>query len=250
MLESIYWTLYEALEGKTGLLYFYIAIGFVFIKCKKIGYVYAAVIVVWLAILVQFLESSTALYMTEIEKGIAMLFGTLVGGWRFLTRHTQSFGFPFFSIPNVFERIELFFDTRRAKRAYAEELGKEKARQQTGSSGSHQEQKNSGSSNQRSNHSRSSKHSNNEDNKSSSSEEKFRNARSAKQGSNAGTETPWDILGIPEGSTKNEIKMAYRRQANRFHPDKMPDSIRGDADLEVAYNAKFDKIKKAYERLI
>lgn len=53
--------------------------------------------------------------------------------------------------------------------------------------------------------------------------------------------TPRAILGVSETATLEEIKLAYRRLARQFHPDRNP----GD---ETAA-AKFDKIQKAFNQL-
>lgn len=251
MFESIFWTSVEVLHEKIGLLYFYIGIGYVFIRCRSIGYGYASVIVLWLLLLAYMVGDVTFLQLSETEKFLAILFGTLVGGWHFLRRHTHGFGFPFFRMPNYLERVELYFDKRRARRAYAEELGRAEARKQAGASNG--SQKNSGSQQRQKKQSdRSSTHRKQKEQTnqhSQSSKDRFKNARQKKPARSSSTEADWDILEIPRGSSKDVIKQAYRKQANRFHPDKMPDSIRGDADLEEAYNAKFIKVKKAYERL-
>jgi DnaJ-class molecular chaperone len=52
-----------------------------------------------------------------------------------------------------------------------------------------------------------------------------------------------DILGLSEGASKDEIKKAYRKLAQKFHPDK--NQGEGAAEAE----AKFKEIKAAYEHL-
>lgn len=54
------------------------------------------------------------------------------------------------------------------------------------------------------------------------------------------TETYYDILDIYEDATPEEIKKAYRRQAQVWHPDKTPGELA---------KARFIKIKEAYETL-
>jgi len=49
------------------------------------------------------------------------------------------------------------------------------------------------------------------------------------------------ILKIPFGATKKEIRKAYRRLAMKYHPDRNP------GDPEAA--GKFKKVQKAYETL-
>lgn len=52
---------------------------------------------------------------------------------------------------------------------------------------------------------------------------------------------PYDIMGIPLNATDDEIKVAYRKLAREWHPDKNPD------DPEAA--AKFILLSKAYQAL-
>jgi len=252
MFESIFWTLVETLHEKLGLLYFYIGIGYVFIRCRSIGYGYASVIVLWLLLLAYMVGEVTFLQLSETEKLLAILFGTLVGGWRFLRRHAHGFGFPFFSMPNYLERVELYFDKRRARRAYAEELGKEEARKQANATGTSQKRNSHNHSDRSRNQNSSSRKKRNTNSGSSSTrsgQEKFKKARE-KKAEPQKHESDWDILEIPSGSSKEVIKQAYRKQSARFHPDKMPENVRSDTDLQEAYTAKFVKVKKAYERLI
>lgn len=55
------------------------------------------------------------------------------------------------------------------------------------------------------------------------------------------SESFYNILGLEEGSTKEEIKKAYRSLSFKFHPDKNP------GNLEAT--GKFQKISEAYETL-
>jgi len=55
------------------------------------------------------------------------------------------------------------------------------------------------------------------------------------------TDTFYNILGVEENSTKDEIKKAYRKLSLQWHPDKNPGNV-------IALE-KFQKINEAYETL-
>jgi len=57
---------------------------------------------------------------------------------------------------------------------------------------------------------------------------------------------PYEILGISEGATQAEIRSAYRKQAQRYHPDRV--SHLGEEFQQLA-KEKFQDIQKAYEVL-
>ena len=50
----------------------------------------------------------------------------------------------------------------------------------------------------------------------------------------------YDVLGVPETATLQEVKAAYRRMALRYHPD-----VNRSRDAE----ARMKEINEAYERL-
>ena len=62
----------------------------------------------------------------------------------------------------------------------------------------------------------------------------------------------YELLGISKGATADEIKKAYRKQANIHHPDKNPDNKESEdkfKDIAEAYEVLSDTNKKAqYDR--
>ncbi|CAE7524442.1 dnaJ [Symbiodinium sp. KB8] len=52
---------------------------------------------------------------------------------------------------------------------------------------------------------------------------------------------PWEVLGIPQGANKDEIKLAYRRLALKFHPD---------VDKSKRATSRFQEIQVAYKKMI
>jgi len=61
-----------------------------------------------------------------------------------------------------------------------------------------------------------------------------------------GRKWAYDVLELPEGSSQDEIKKAYRRMAMKYHPDKV--SALGDEERKKA-EEKFKEVKKAYDLL-
>ena len=58
-------------------------------------------------------------------------------------------------------------------------------------------------------------------------------------------QNPYEILGIKEGATKDEIKAAYREQVKKYHPDKHHDN-----PLYELAEEKLQEINEAYEYLM
>ena len=52
---------------------------------------------------------------------------------------------------------------------------------------------------------------------------------------------PYEILGIREGATMDEIKRAYRKKAKEYHPDLHPDDPKA--------NEKMQQVNEAYDML-
>ncbi len=57
---------------------------------------------------------------------------------------------------------------------------------------------------------------------------------------------PYQILGVSRNASQQEIKSAFRKQAQRYHPDRV--SHLGEEFQQLA-KEKFQKIQKAYEIL-
>ena len=57
---------------------------------------------------------------------------------------------------------------------------------------------------------------------------------------------PYQILEVPRNASQQEIKSAFRKQARRYHPDRV--SHLGDEFQQLA-KEKFQEIQKAYEIL-
>lgn len=226
-----------------------ISIGYVFIRIKEIGYLFSALFICTSAFFVYAVRYKESSGLSDLEQIVFIFFGTLIGGWRYLFgNYGLPFGIPSF---NLFGRFNDYRDTRRFRKTYAEELAREAAKKHAWGAD------NAGTHNNTGTHRRTEQSS--EHDKTRERKERYKRTReeaqeetnrSSSQNNYTSVESDWDILGIPEGSTKEEIQRAYRKQSNRVHPDKMPDSIRGDSDLEKAYNDKFVKVNKAYERLM
>jgi hypothetical protein len=58
---------------------------------------------------------------------------------------------------------------------------------------------------------------------------------------------PYQILGVPRNASQQEIKSAFRKQAQRYHPDRV--SHLGEEFQQLA-KEKFQEIQEAYEMLL
>lgn len=56
---------------------------------------------------------------------------------------------------------------------------------------------------------------------------------------------PYEVLGIKEGASKDEIKAAYREQVKKYHPDKHQDNPLNDLAEE-----KMQEVNEAYDMLM
>lgn len=59
--------------------------------------------------------------------------------------------------------------------------------------------------------------------------------------------TPHEILGVPPGASNEEVKAAYRKLANQYHPDKV--AHLGDEFQKLA-EMRFKEIQEAYQKIV
>lgn len=79
---------------------------------------------------------------------------------------------------------------------------------------------------------------------------KDRNSGSSEKKENSeqsSPKSPYDILGIRSGATKEEIMAAYKKAVKKYHPDKL--SHLGEEFSSLA-NEKFLEIQRAYDALM
>jgi hypothetical protein len=58
---------------------------------------------------------------------------------------------------------------------------------------------------------------------------------------------PYEVLGVARNASMDEIKNAYRKLANKYHPDKV--NYLGDEFRELA-DKRFKEIQEAYQELV
>lgn len=59
-------------------------------------------------------------------------------------------------------------------------------------------------------------------------------------------QSPYEVLGIGPSASQDEIKAAYRKLANQYHPDKV---VHLGEELQALADQRFKEIQKAYEQL-
>lgn len=58
---------------------------------------------------------------------------------------------------------------------------------------------------------------------------------------------PYEVLGLKQGATKDEIKSAYRTMAAKYHPDKAANATK---EIKKLAEEKFKAIRLAYDSLL
>ena len=79
------------------------------------------------------------------------------------------------------------------------------------------------------------------------SRQRFNESNSQGQHDSAGHRSPYDVLGVPNTATMDEIKSAYRKLAAQYHPDKV--AHLGDEFRSLAEN-RFKEIQQAYQEIV
>jgi uncharacterized membrane protein YkvA (DUF1232 family) len=70
--------------------------------------------------------------------------------------------------------------------------------------------------------------------------------RAQQPGKDFSKKDPYEVLGVARGASCDEIKNAYRKLANKYHPDKV--NYLGEEFKELA-DKRFKEIQEAYEQL-
>lgn len=74
----------------------------------------------------------------------------------------------------------------------------------------------------------------------------YGNQNNTKKDTRFSSQDPYDILGVSRHASASEIKNAYRKLANKYHPDKV--NHLGEEFKELA-EKKFKDIQEAYQKI-
>ncbi len=245
MIENLIAWFYNYVDYYAIDIFLFLLVGYVFIRCRSIGYVYSGGLILFLI----FLTHIGGYAMPQVDIAIVIFLGTLAGGWRYLARarsYGGGFGSPLFSLRlpqfSFFGSWLNAYDTRKAQsrfnKTYAEELAREKAKKDA---------RGSESSNQRSTNREN--RSNSEDSRRKKRKESFRDSRSEAEDkqSNQSNYQPgkmtrkqaMELLGLPEVFSRDKLKEQRDRLNKVYHSDS---SNKSD-------NTMFYKVQEAYEIL-
>lgn len=269
MIENLILAFYSYLNLYFLDVFLFLLVGYVFIRCRSIGYAYSGVLILFLI----FFSYVGGYAMPQVHIAITILLGTLAGGWRYLAQarsHSWGFGFPFFSlrIPQLsffgswFERLDTYQAERRYRKIYTEERAREQAKKDA--RGSYSQGRSSkpgeskprrpgrpqGRSSDRFQKNReqprpSAKPNTDQKTRQQQRKESFKRAR-PEPPPQSKPRNSLEILGLSAGYSQDELKERYRKLASQYHPDKyqnMSDTVKQEM------NAEFVAVKQAYEKL-
>lgn len=217
----------------------FLLIGFVFIRCRSIGYAYSAVVVLALI----FISYVGGYAMPQRDIAIVIFLGTVAGGWRYLL---QSYSF----IGSPFRIVRSYFSQRRFRKVYQEEYVREEARQRAkGSKSAKSHQRERGNYSNRDTDSQKRDTHEEQQRRQEERKERFKRSRAS---DSPGTKAPpqsrssLEILGLSAGYTQEMLKERYMKLRSQYHPDKfnnMSDAVKKEM------KAEFIAVKQAYELL-
>ena len=75
----------------------------------------------------------------------------------------------------------------------------------------------------------------------------YDNPKSNQAHVNPSKSDPYEVLGIHEGASKEEIKSSYRKLASKYHPDRVEHLA---DEFKTLAEQKFKQIQEAYQELI
>lgn len=217
----------------------FLLIGFVFIRCRSIGYAYSAVLVLVLI----FISYVGGYAMPQRDIAIVIFLGTVAGGWRYLLQSRSFLGSPF-------ENIQSYFAQRRFRKVYQEEYVREEARQKAkGSNVSKGHQGEKGSHSNKDTDSQKRDTHEEQQRREEARKERFKRSRASDSSDTTAppqSRSSLEILGLSAGYTQKKLKERYVKLRSQYHPDKfnnMSDAVKKEM------KAEFIAVQQAYELL-